>query len=418
MILQGGSKVLMVMVACAFLVLSGCAEPDARVNARASAFGTDISIDFETDPSGTPLARGAVLAEQYAAWGIHFTGGYRIGAQSVDFPDYQKVHGNMVCTAFAAVEPITPVSPWTGQRCFPDQPAAGVPFGMTLDFPACEVAIGLFPYMEIPAGGGQYTFQAWTAGGAPVPNMTGDIQPVFPPGSAEVGTYIVVPYDPLHGGPGPHAGSNIQVLSLDAGGAGAFDDLLIVPCDAAGGSGGTTGANGGSIGSSGGGGSGGGAAGHPGTGTGAGGGGVAGEGGRGLSPGSGGRSAAGGAAAGDGCQATGGGSGGGNMNGGGAGGQPWGAGGTSAGGAGGKAAAGTSGSAGSPASGGTGGKGTGGISGDFDGGTGGFPGPSPGCNCGYALPSSNDSPSIWLVIGGLALTSRRRRRGASTDDRV
>jgi len=420
-----------------FVALSSCAGPEAKDGARASAFGATIVLDFETDAAGVPLTRGTVLAEQYAAWGIHFTGGYAIGAQSVDFPDYKATHGNMLCTAIAAVQPDFPASPWTGQRCFPGDPASGVPLGITLDFPACEVAIGMFPLVQSPPPIGQYTITGSMLDGTPVPGMINDtIEPIFPAGSTEMVTPAVVPSD-FHQGPGPHAGANIQIVTLTAGSAGALDNVLIVPCGDGGlggaagqlgtggggaggqggsgagigtgtagrsGSGGSPGSGGTSAtgGATGGGGVGGGSvAGHPATGTG---GAPTGTGGHDQPPGSGGTSA-GGTAGGSGGQVAAGG----NVG--------TGAGGTAGhpeatGGAAGAAAPGGGGSAGHPTSSGGAAGTSSGAGGKSTGGTGGHPGPTSGCSYGSAQFTDSSTPP-WYALAALALAIRRRRQTAS-----
>jgi len=61
-------------------------------------YGQTVTIDFKTDAAGTPLVRATVLAEQYAAAGIHFQGGFILGDRTVDFSDYHTAApDNMIC---------------------------------------------------------------------------------------------------------------------------------------------------------------------------------------------------------------------------------------------------------------------------------------------------------------------------------
>src|SRR3954466_15335360 len=102
-----------VFVLVATVGMSACqqAPVDSGSAPRSSALsfpgrGERVFIDFETDAAGAPLTRGTVLAEQYAAVGIHFENSFIIGDHATDFPN--AGNGNMLCTHEAGVDPATP----------------------------------------------------------------------------------------------------------------------------------------------------------------------------------------------------------------------------------------------------------------------------------------------------------------------
>jgi len=97
--------------------------------------GQTVTFDFSTDAWGNPLPRGTVLGEQFAAQGVHFTGGFILGDRATDFAMYTNTPApdTLICTTEGAGP--------AGCGDPAQRPAAGSPLVITLDFPVCGASI-------------------------------------------------------------------------------------------------------------------------------------------------------------------------------------------------------------------------------------------------------------------------------------
>lgn len=216
----------------------------------------EIMLAFSNDALGNPLSRGTVLGEQYAAWGIHFTGGYIIGDLETDFPDYHFTPpNNLICTPDASVHTATVVS-WIDGRCGEGHaPAPGVPLGISLDFAACWVSVIGYNLADsspdvVP---GTVQIKGFDASGAPKGTWSSrDISPTIgldssgdsvfaAPGSG----WVSLPPSPF-GFPFPQVipdpTLDVHRVEISDRTLGAFDFVTVVPCDR-GGAGGLGGSN-------------------------------------------------------------------------------------------------------------------------------------------------------------------------------
>lgn len=224
---------------------SGCGNrpTDTPVEQKAGALslparGATISIDFDKDPFGAPLARGTVLAEQYAEWGVHFENSFLIGDVATDFASYwNRSTGNMLCTYDAGVDPLNPGA------CFGGQPAPGTPLIVDLDFDACQIGImGVAPTQTIgrvpPPPLGHVNVQAFDSAGTlgssgqgtAFPNVDCDRSGCrFTGEIPAIASFPLSSFSPSSGQL-PPAGYHFRRLVITEDGIGAFDSLTITRC--------------------------------------------------------------------------------------------------------------------------------------------------------------------------------------------
>lgn len=94
----------------------------------------ETHIDFDYDADGVEIPHLAVIDDEYAAIGVHFSGGYRIGRTSTAFPTYSvRPSLNYLCTWGGTVGGGNP------DCAIPD--GGDVPLGATLDFEAVFASI-------------------------------------------------------------------------------------------------------------------------------------------------------------------------------------------------------------------------------------------------------------------------------------
>jgi len=224
---------------------SGCASPpyDTPVERKADALnlperGATLAIDFQTDPSGAPLPRGTVLAEQYAEWGVHFENSFLICDHATDFSTYFAAQQNMVCTHEAGVDPGNPGA------CFGGQPALGTPLIVDLDFDACELGLVAFPppgfLPTLPPLGtptGQLTLDAFDSAGTLESSYVAKSFATI--GCDNTGKCLFfngtpavaqLPSSTFSTGQLPPAGYHIRRLIITEVGMGALDALRITRC--------------------------------------------------------------------------------------------------------------------------------------------------------------------------------------------
>jgi len=203
--------------------------------------GDTIVLDFSTDAQGNPLSRGTVLAEQFAAAGIHFTGGYILGDRTVDFASYAftPTPNILICTREGG-DP-------GGCGAPQDRPAAGVPLGITLDFPVCYASI--VGRSVVPTGNptqiGIVSMSGYDASGSLTASNAVShilvqpltIPPVLDPmtGFFNVGEGQGVGFIPSGsaGAPAtgqPRQGLDVHRLEILDVSLGSFDDLTLIRC--------------------------------------------------------------------------------------------------------------------------------------------------------------------------------------------
>ena len=123
--------------------------------------GDTLTIGFETDANDQPIARGALLDEQYAGVGVHFNGAFSIGVRSIDFPDFKAApySTNMICTWVA----------WQDtNKCFAPVGIMAAQLVVDLDFDACDVTIEGRTRGDGNQDGDILTMVAYDAAGAQV----------------------------------------------------------------------------------------------------------------------------------------------------------------------------------------------------------------------------------------------------------
>ena len=232
---RGQSVGLSLLVA---LVSCDATPRDGSLERRQSAIappapGETITLEFETDPSGAPLPRGTVLAEQFAALGVHFHNGYMIGDRMTDFANYvdAPTPNNFICTRDGG-------SPG-GCGDPASRPAAGVPLEITFDFPACFVSIvGRATTSTTP---GQFGLRGYDGSGyqtvaGSTRLITSQVQ--FDPTTSMLvllheGVATGSLPSPLFGigpPPGPQQGLDIHLVDIGETNVGSFDTLTITRC--------------------------------------------------------------------------------------------------------------------------------------------------------------------------------------------
>jgi len=242
------SWILYGLVGAGVLWAGGCDQhsPDsAPPLQRASALalpspGQKVLLDFKADAFGNPLARGTVLAEQFAEWGIHFENGYVLGDRAVDFPDYTSpAPDNLVCTFSSSVHRADLVS-WTDGRCAGGPASDAIPLVVDLDFKACAVQVagsGLPITSILPTG--SILITGYDEGGALKGSASSNeiihvVRPGPPPVLiSEGGGVDALPQAGISRLPLPaEPGLDLKKIFIQGKAVGAFDDLQITRCPA------------------------------------------------------------------------------------------------------------------------------------------------------------------------------------------
>ncbi|HEX2658150.1 MAG TPA: hypothetical protein VHU40_07765 [Polyangia bacterium] len=204
----------------------GCdgSVPQERSVARETAaltmpdYGQTITIDFKADAAGIPLSRATVLAEQYAAAGVHFQGGFILGDRAFDFSDFHtSAPDNLICAG-----------PRSDGRCAGGATWQTTNLVVTFDFPVCAVAIaglgipnslsvGVVGVKGYDAAGNLRS--GWSSRSIVNTTVEGRKFGWIPP---RIGDY-----------PGPMPSPTLDVRRLEVAGTylGALDDLVITRCN-------------------------------------------------------------------------------------------------------------------------------------------------------------------------------------------
>ena len=198
--------------------------------------GQTVSFDFSADAWGNPLPRGTVLGEQFAAQGVHFSGGFILGDRATDFAMYTNTPSpdNLICTAEGA-DP-----GGCGQAA--QRPAAGAPLVITLDFPVCGASIeGTTSTRNLdPALSSLVYMRAFDAAGAPKSTFNSrathsvmnwdqrTLQWVFVSERTAGVSAPPYPYIP----PVPQQGLDVRRIEITEVGMSALDNLTLIRCEA------------------------------------------------------------------------------------------------------------------------------------------------------------------------------------------